>query len=147
MPTASPGEADGREQRPGREPRSETAAADQIQTGDVRITADRRTHILDGDMTGGGHRHGTGRPGKTEFPADWGDDHIVDAARAVAAKPDEGPERQRWNGRWRVGGEHEGVRIVAVVESDGRVWTAWPRDGSPGVVRNEVASHADKEDT
>jgi hypothetical protein len=118
-PAASPAEADGREQRPGRESRSETAAADQIVTGDVRLTADRRTHILDGDKTGGGHRPGTGRPAKTEFPADWGDDRIIDAVLAVAAKPDEGPERQRWRGRWRLGGEHEGVRIVAVVESDG----------------------------
>jgi len=43
---------------------SDYAAADSI-----AIATDRRTHILDGDETGGGHRHGTGKPGKTEFPA------------------------------------------------------------------------------
>jgi hypothetical protein len=29
------------------------------------------------------------------------------------------------------------VEIVAIVETDGHVWTAWPREGSPGVVRND----------
>jgi len=144
---ASDRPANGRQHRTDRESPSQAAAADQLLTGDARLTADRRTHILDGDKTGGGHRHGTGLAGKTEFPADWGDDRIIDAVLAVAAKPDEGPERQRRNGRWRVGGEHDGVRIVAIVESDSLVWTAWPRPGSPGVVKNEVASHTDKEET
>jgi len=57
---------------------------------------------------------------------------------AVARNPDQVPERQDWNGRWQVSGEHDGVKIFAVVESDGRVWTAWPDEGSPGVVKNAV---------
>jgi hypothetical protein len=32
-----------------------------------RVPPERAAHILDGDATGGGHRHGTGRAGKTEF--------------------------------------------------------------------------------
>jgi hypothetical protein len=35
----------------------------------LHINAERAAHILDGDATGGGHRHGTGVPGKTESPA------------------------------------------------------------------------------
>jgi hypothetical protein len=30
------------------------------------------------------------------------------------------------------------VEIVAIVTSDGLVWTAWPREGSPGVVKNKA---------
>ncbi len=36
----------------------------------LRTTPERTKHILDGDSWGGGHRHGTGRPGKTEFRPD-----------------------------------------------------------------------------
>ena len=105
--------------------------------GDIRVTADRREHILDGNQTGGGgHRHGMGSPGKTEFPADWDDGKIMDNVLRVAREPDDLPVRQNWNGRWQVQGERDGVKIVAVVTSDGSVWTAWPREGSPGVVKN-----------
>ena len=34
----------------------------------LRIPPERAMHILDGDATGGGHRYGAGKPGKTEFP-------------------------------------------------------------------------------
>lgn len=34
-------------------------------------------HILGGDERGGGHRAGTGEPGKTEFPEDWEDSDIL----------------------------------------------------------------------
>jgi hypothetical protein len=119
------------------------ASADYAAPNEIRLTADqRRTHILDGDETGGGHRHGTGRPEKTEFPADWSDDRIVDAILAVARNPDKAPERQDWNGRWLVSGQHDGVAIYAVIESDGHVWTAWPDEGSPGVTKNPAARNS-----
>jgi hypothetical protein len=119
-------------------PSADYAAPDEIQLTDDQ----RRTHILDGDETGGGHRHATGRPDKTEFPADWSDERIVDAILAVARNPDQAPERQDWNGRWLVSGRHDGVTIYAVVESDGRVWTAWPDEGSPGVTKNPAAKNS-----
>jgi hypothetical protein len=31
------------------------------------------------DATGGGHRYGVGVPGKTEFPANWDEDKIIDS--------------------------------------------------------------------
>jgi Bacterial EndoU nuclease len=114
------------------------ASADYAAPDEIHLTGDRRIHILDGDQTGGGHRHGTGRSDKTEFPAEWGDDRIVAAILAIARHPDQEPERQDWNGRWQVSGEQDGVKIFAVVESDGRIWTAWPDEDSPGVVKNPV---------
>ena len=107
-----------------------------MRAGDIRLTTDRRSHILDGDQTGGGHRYGAGQRGKTEFPADWTDDRIIGAVLGVAREPGQAPERQHWNDRWRVSGERDGVRIAAIIEPDGHIWTAWPREGSPGVVKN-----------
>jgi hypothetical protein len=46
-------------------------------TETVIIDAARRRHILDGDGVNGGHRPGTGIPGKTEFPRGWPDDRII----------------------------------------------------------------------
>jgi len=104
----------------------------------LRLTTDRRAHILDGDATGGGHRYGTGHPGKTEFPADWTDARIAAAIVSVARAPDHVPVRQNWNERWRVRGACDGVEGVAIVEPGGTVWTAWPLEASPGVVKNKI---------
>src|ERR1700744_4883307 len=43
----------------------------------IQISPEREKHILDGDKTGGGHRHGTGKPGNTESPADWDDKKVL----------------------------------------------------------------------
>src|ERR1039457_302842 len=49
-------------------------------------------HILDGDASGrGGHRHGVGNPGKTEFPASWDDKKIMDNVHDIARRPDQPP--------------------------------------------------------
>ena len=102
---------------------------------DIRVTEERKKHILDGDDTGGGHRHGTGKPGKTEFPANWDDEKVLDMARDVARHPDEPPVHQD-NGRWFTTGKREDVEIVAIVEPDAQIWTGWPLEGGPGVVKN-----------
>ncbi len=47
----------------------------------------RRRHILDGDATGGGHRFGTGNPGKSEFPHGWSDDKIMHEISDIATDP------------------------------------------------------------
>jgi Bacterial EndoU nuclease len=103
----------------------------------LRIPPERATHILDGDQTGGGHRHGTGSPGKTEFPADWDDDTILDAITTVAHSPER--VHRQWNQRWKALGEHDKVIVDVIIEPDGTVWTGWPEEGSPGVVRNPKA--------
>lgn len=101
----------------------------------IELPPERAGHILDGDVWGGGHRHGTGRPGKTEFPVDWDDERITGHVADVARNPDAQPVWQP-NHRWRVHGERDGVEIYVVVLPDGRIWTAWPQEGSPGVIRN-----------
>ncbi len=101
----------------------------------LRTTPERTKHILDGDKWGGGHRHGTGRPGKTEFPAGWDDDKIMENVRDVARAPDDLAVFQP-NHRWRVHGQRDDVGITVIVLPDGRIWSAWPDADSPGVVKN-----------
>jgi hypothetical protein len=103
----------------------------------IRITPERSAHILDGDDSGrGGHRHGVGNPGKTEFPASWDDKKIMDNVRDVGRRPDQPPIYQDWNSRWLARGTRDDVEVVVVVADDGRIWSGWPRPGGPGVVRN-----------
>jgi hypothetical protein len=102
----------------------------------IRITPERRTHILDGDAYGGGHRHGTGRPGKTEFPATWDDETIIDKIHDAVQHPDSPPVYQDWNERWLCVGTRDSVEVSVIVLCSGEVWTAWPEPGGPGVVRN-----------
>ncbi len=102
------------------------------------MPTDRAEHILAGDgpdAVNGGHRHGTGNPGKTEFPSDWSDEKIVSAVQDVARNPDVA-HWQEFNERWKVRGERDGVTLTPVVLPDGRIWTAWPQLGGPGVTRN-----------
>lgn len=100
----------------------------------LRVPPERAIHILDGDMTGGGHRHGAGRPGKTEFPSDWDDDKITDSILSVARSPDSASLQR--NGRWKVEGVRDQVMLAVIITADGRIWTAYPQPGSPGVRQN-----------
>jgi hypothetical protein len=102
----------------------------------IRITTERIVHVLDGDSTGGGHRHGTGKPGKTEFPAGWNDEKITDALLDVARKPDNPPVRQDRNDTWLCSGTRANVEVSVVVARSGEIVTGWPEEGGPGVVRN-----------
>lgn len=100
----------------------------------IRLPDDRRSHILGGDATGGGHRYGTGRPGKTEFPERWDDstasEHILNVGRHPASV------KLQDNGRWKVTGNRDRVELSVVVEPDGQVWTAYPKAGGDGVMKN-----------
>ena len=102
----------------------------------IRITPERTVHVLEGDATGGGHRHGTGKPGKTEFPAKWNDEKIIDNALDVARKPDKPPVRQDRNDTWLCSGTRANVEVSVVVARSGEIVTGWPEEGGPGVVRN-----------
>ena len=99
----------------------------------LRVSPERTTHILDGDADGsGGHRHGIGNPGKTEFPASWDDEKIIDNVLDVARQPDPPP---RSPGLERPLGLHCGTRDDVEVCSDrsrsGEVWTGWPTRAAP----------------
>ncbi len=86
---------------------------------------ERRTHILEGDKTVGGHRAGTGIPGKSEFPASWSDDKIMHYISDVATDPQSTfiPSR---GGRTIARGVREGIEIQVVIGSDGEIVTAYP---------------------
>ncbi|MEM6454139.1 MAG: EndoU domain-containing protein [Acidobacteriota bacterium] len=91
------------------------------------ISPKARTHILDGDRRGrgGGHRFGTGRPGKTEFPETWSDDQIIESVVDVATSPHSRRSKGRF-GRTVTDGEVDGVAIRVVQEADGTIVTGYP---------------------
>ena len=109
----------------------------------IRVSPERTTHILDGDSNGGGHRHGTCSPEKTEFPASWDDKKIMSNVLDVAQRPDAPPVLQHWNNRWVCSGTRDSVEVSVIVLRSGEVWTAWPEEGSPGVVRNPKKGNHD----
>src|SRR6266568_3549977 len=110
-------------------------AADRPSVEAIRVSPERTVHILDGDGIegGGGHRHGVGKPGKTEFPASWDDEKIIANVLDVARRPDKPPTRQDWNDTWLCTGTRDNVDVSAVVERSGNILTGWPEEGSPGV--------------
>jgi hypothetical protein len=87
-----------------------------------------RTHILDGDAAGGGHRPGTGAPGKSEFPPGWSDEKILHEVSDVATDPASKALPGR-GGRSIIEGTRDGVDIRVVVEPPsrgGRIVTGFP---------------------
>jgi Bacterial EndoU nuclease len=137
---ASEGETadDGREAADGdRSGWDSVDAEDRPKAEDIHVTPERTTHILDGEPGGGGgHRHGVGKPGKTEFPASWTDERVIANILDVARRPDKPPTRQDWNNSWLCTGTRDAVKVWAVVERSGDILTGWPEEGGPGVVRN-----------
>ena len=112
-------------------------AEDRPKAEDIRVTPERTTHILDGEPgDGGGHRHGVGKPGKTEFPASWDDKKIMGHVLDVVRRPDSPPVLQNRNNRWICSGTRDSVEVTAIVLRSGEIWTAWPEEGGPGVRRN-----------
>jgi hypothetical protein len=102
--------------------------------GEVIVEEDRAEHILAGDKSGGGHRSGTGKPGKTEFPPEWTDDDILDGVSEVAQNGAvKGPAHRP--GEVVKTGTINGVDIDVVVKGDGKVRTGYPT-GGPGVIQN-----------
>jgi len=89
----------------------------------VTISAARKIHLLDGDSTGGGHRHGSGN-GKSEFPADWSDDKIIRATLSIANNPDLIGHRR--GSRRIIDALFDSVKIRVVIENDLDVITAYP---------------------
>ncbi|MGB0719108.1 MAG: EndoU domain-containing protein [Bdellovibrionales bacterium] len=103
---------------------SQNAQAD-INAG-VVLTQDRIDHILYGNESGGGHKHGVGTPCKSEFPADWDDDKIIAVVKTIAAN-DNADWRQEANGYYvteAMEGETQ-VRVVIDGEKQ-RVITSYP---------------------
>lgn len=110
--------------------------ADCPRVDDITVPDLRRIHILDGDGDGrsGGHLHGTGIPGKSEFPAHWDDAKVIKEIMDVACRPDSPPRWQDF-GTWLVRGTRDRVRIAVVVSPGGEIITGYP-EGGEGVTRN-----------
>jgi len=112
---------------------------DQVPDRETINADERRDHILDGDEfdpESGGHRYGTRRPNKTEFPERWDDDDaIIERIEDVAKNPDQ-PPRQGPNGNWVAQGTRDGVRMKVIIRPDGTIRTAHPTSGD-GVVKND----------
>jgi RHS repeat-associated protein len=91
--------------------------------------AARRHHILDGEVRpdgsfGGGHRAGTGFPGKSEFPQGWSDDKIMNHISDVATDPLSTTRAGR-GGDVFVRGTRGGIEIEALIRR-GQIWTGYP---------------------
>jgi len=89
----------------------------------VTLSSERLVHILDGDHTGGGHRHECGK-GKSEFPASWSDGQIVRAVLSIANDP--GMTGIRRGRRRVIEGKVKGLDIRVVIEDEMSVITAYP---------------------
>jgi len=93
--------------------------------GRYAVDSARRAHILYGDLTGGGHKHGVGK-GRSEFPASWSDDDIIHAVESVANDP--GSTRVQSGKRYvRVIGVRNSVSVTAVIDpQSGSIVTGYP---------------------
>lgn len=92
------------------------------------ITPKARQHILDGDgeNAGGGHRAGTNKPEKSEFPSDWSDEKIIDEITDIAADPNS-TRFSGHSGRTIISGTRDGVSIRVLVDATGEIVTAYPQ--------------------
>jgi len=90
------------------------------------ITGLRRTHILYGDRSGGGHLYGQGKPCKSEFPADWDANKIITTVERAAAN-DNLPWKEQQNGYHVADIMSGNLRVRIVVNEDkSEVVTAYP---------------------
>jgi hypothetical protein len=85
-----------------------------------------KERLLYGDETGGGHKHGVGIPCKSEFPADWSDEKIVETVEMIAVN-DNLPWRHEGNGYDVVEQEIDGVKTRVVLRrKNGYIVSAYP---------------------
>jgi hypothetical protein len=92
---------------------------------DSLVTEEREIHILDGDSTGGGHRYGTGIPGKSELPKEWSDDKIMNEISDIATDPSAKRTPSR-GGRTVIDSTRDGIDVRVVVDKNGNIITGFP---------------------
>ncbi|WP_456845374.1 RHS repeat-associated core domain-containing protein [Cellulomonas sp. P5_C6] len=108
-------------------------------TGDDFVnlaTPARTSHILDGEVRpngtfGGGHRSGTGFPGKSEFPAEWSDARVMHNMSDVATDPSLVWRAGAKPGDFWVNGNRGGIDMEVLIRND-EIWTGYPTN----VMRN-----------
>lgn len=101
-------------------------AQDEASLAPYTVTERRRIHILYGDATGGGHKAGAGKPGKTEFPASWSEEKIISIITKIANDKNL-PIRQSGKRYWVRMGEEENLQIRVVLDREHReIVTGYP---------------------
>jgi hypothetical protein len=86
----------------------------------------RRTHILDGDATGGGHLW-PGNPDKSPFPQGWSGDKIMHEISDIATDPVAWQNAVPQGSRTVLAGTRDGVDIRVIVDtSTGEIITGYP---------------------
>ena len=91
----------------------------------IDLTAHRRPHILNG------HRAGSGKTGKTEFPASWSDNKIIDHVSDIATDPNSLTGTGKWDSPYAIG-TRDGIQIrvdfypAAHPKYPGMISTAYP---------------------
>ncbi len=105
--------------------------AAETESGLVNLASPARTsHILDGEVCpngtfGGGHRAGTGFPGKSEFPATWSDAQVMHNISDVATDPSLAWRAGAKPGDFWVNGTRDGIDIEVLIRND-EIWTGYP---------------------
>lgn len=90
------------------------------------VSSARRTHILYGDKTGGGHLYGVGKPCKSEFPKDWSAEKIINEVELIAAN-DNIPWRKERNGYHKTEQFRDGIKVRVIKgRQNAQVITAYP---------------------
>jgi filamentous hemagglutinin len=86
------------------------------------------THILDGDgPQSGGHRFGTGKPNKSEFPESWSDQKIIDVVSSIASDGKTQWSKPDARGYVTAVATHEAVDVKVVYDTVGqRIVTGYP---------------------
>jgi hypothetical protein len=86
----------------------------------------RRTHILDGDATGGSHLW-PGNPGKTPFPQGWSGDKIMHEVSDIATDPIAWQNAVPQGSRTVLTGTRGGVDIRVIVDTNtGEIISGYP---------------------
>lgn len=92
---------------------------------EITLSDQRKTHILYGDATGGGHLYGTSKPCASEFPAAWQSEDVV--TRIVTHANDNLDWQQQKNGNYVAEVQDGPLRIRIVINSARKeIVTAYP---------------------
>ncbi len=82
-----------------------------------RLSQEAEDHILIGDKSGGGHKFGTGRDCKSEFPKGWDDAKIVGSIKKVAANDNLKWKKQK-NGYFAATQRVDGIRVRVILDKE-----------------------------
>ncbi|MGH1376894.1 MAG: EndoU domain-containing protein [Alphaproteobacteria bacterium] len=90
------------------------------------LNAKAKQHILYGNETGGGHKHGQNKPCKSEFPFSWNDEKIINIVKDIAANDNTQWNKQN-NGYYVTEQNYESINVRVVIgKQQKQIITAYP---------------------